>query len=226
MGLSSQRRLRRRDEFRRVLRDGDRARDALLASFTAFDTGNPEIDSRYGLRNPETGWRSGYAKPNQAKASSHCAHNGPPSRMGIRHIRLPGRRLRDLRATYGINESPPEASWVKPRRRLVRLSTPDATFWIVEVWQRDQEGGSCTDQLLPYLPYRRTYRALVSTNPHAPSTPLKRSKLHGVRRGCLDGYEAHCKMQSVQTRVAWTSSPLLTRAVESFTLRTSETTIR
>lgn len=52
MGLSRQRRLRRRDEFRRVLRDGDRARDALLA-VTALDTGIPEIDSRYGFAIPK-----------------------------------------------------------------------------------------------------------------------------------------------------------------------------
>ena len=52
MGLSKQRRLRRRVEFQRVLRDGDRARDALLA-VTALDTGNPETDTRYGFAIPK-----------------------------------------------------------------------------------------------------------------------------------------------------------------------------
>ena len=52
MGLTRERRLRRRDEFRRVLRDGDRARDALLA-VTALKTGHPEIESRYGFTVPK-----------------------------------------------------------------------------------------------------------------------------------------------------------------------------
>ncbi len=52
MGLSKQRRLRRRDEFRRVLRDGKRARDALLA-ITAAESGDLKSDSRYGFAIPK-----------------------------------------------------------------------------------------------------------------------------------------------------------------------------
>ena len=52
MGLSKHRRLRRREEFRRVLRDGNRARDALL-SITAADTGAPDSEPRYGFAIPK-----------------------------------------------------------------------------------------------------------------------------------------------------------------------------
>ena len=52
MGLSKHRRLRRREEFRRVLRDGNRARDALI-SITAADTGSPDSEPRYGFAIPK-----------------------------------------------------------------------------------------------------------------------------------------------------------------------------
>ena len=52
MGLSKHRRLRRREEFRRVLRDGNRARDALI-SITAADTGAPDSEPRYGFAIPK-----------------------------------------------------------------------------------------------------------------------------------------------------------------------------
>ena len=52
MGLSKHRRLRRREEFRRALRDGKRARDALL-SITAVRSELPDADSRYGFAIPK-----------------------------------------------------------------------------------------------------------------------------------------------------------------------------
>ncbi len=52
MGLSKHRRLRRREEFRRVLRDGNRARDALI-SITAADTGSPDSEPHYGFAIPK-----------------------------------------------------------------------------------------------------------------------------------------------------------------------------
>ena len=52
MGLSKHRRLRRREEFRRALRDGKRARDGLL-SITAVRSELPEADSRYGFAIPK-----------------------------------------------------------------------------------------------------------------------------------------------------------------------------
>ncbi|MXX93945.1 MAG: ribonuclease P protein component [Chloroflexi bacterium] len=52
MGLSKHRRLRRREEFRRALRDGKRARDALL-SITAVRSELPNADSRYGFAIPK-----------------------------------------------------------------------------------------------------------------------------------------------------------------------------
>ena len=52
MGLSKHRRLRRREEFRRVLRDGKRARDGLL-SITAVKTEQPRADARYGFAIPK-----------------------------------------------------------------------------------------------------------------------------------------------------------------------------
>ena len=52
MGLSKHRRLRRREEFRRALRDGKRARDALL-SITAVRLELPDADSRYGFAIPK-----------------------------------------------------------------------------------------------------------------------------------------------------------------------------
>ena len=52
MGLPKERRLRRRQEFLKVLRDGYRVRDHLL-SITAIDSGNPEAKSRYGFAVPK-----------------------------------------------------------------------------------------------------------------------------------------------------------------------------
>ncbi len=52
MGLSKHRRLRRREEFRRALRDGNRARDDLL-SITAIESDNPDADPRYGFAIPK-----------------------------------------------------------------------------------------------------------------------------------------------------------------------------
>ena len=52
MGLPKERRLRRREEFRRVLRDGNRVRDDLL-SITALNSGNPEAEARYGFAVPK-----------------------------------------------------------------------------------------------------------------------------------------------------------------------------
>ena len=52
MGLSKHRRLRRREEFRRALRDGKRARDELL-SITAVRSELPEADARYGFAIPK-----------------------------------------------------------------------------------------------------------------------------------------------------------------------------
>ncbi len=52
MGLSKHRRLRRREEFRRALRDGKRTRDALL-SITAVRSELPDADSRYGFAIPK-----------------------------------------------------------------------------------------------------------------------------------------------------------------------------
>ena len=52
MGLPKQRRLRRRSEFQTALRDGNRARDAILA-ITAVDSGDPRSDARYGFAIPK-----------------------------------------------------------------------------------------------------------------------------------------------------------------------------
>ena len=52
MGLSKHRRLRRREEFRKVLRDGKRARDHLL-SITAVDSQNTDAEPRYGFAIPK-----------------------------------------------------------------------------------------------------------------------------------------------------------------------------
>lgn len=52
MGLSKHRRLRRREEFRKVLKDGKRARDHLL-SITAVDSENPDAEPRYGFAIPK-----------------------------------------------------------------------------------------------------------------------------------------------------------------------------
>ena len=52
MGLSKHRRLRRREEFRRVLKDGKRARDHLL-SITAVDTDNSDAEPRFGFAIPK-----------------------------------------------------------------------------------------------------------------------------------------------------------------------------
>ena len=52
MGLPKQRRLRRKSEFRRVVKDGIRSRDALL-SITAVDNQNPALDPRYGFAIPK-----------------------------------------------------------------------------------------------------------------------------------------------------------------------------
>jgi len=62
MGLSKHRRLRRREEFRRALREGNRARDALLsitavisnhADAEALDRESTDIDARYGFAIPK-----------------------------------------------------------------------------------------------------------------------------------------------------------------------------
>ena len=52
MGLSKHRRLRRREEFRRALRDGNRTRDHLL-SITAVESDNSDADPRYGFAIPK-----------------------------------------------------------------------------------------------------------------------------------------------------------------------------
>ncbi len=52
MGLSKHRRLRRREEFRKVLKDGKRARDHLL-SITAVDSKNTDAEPRYGFAIPK-----------------------------------------------------------------------------------------------------------------------------------------------------------------------------
>ena len=52
MGLSKHRRLRRREEFRRVLKDGKRARDHLL-SITAVVSEDSDAESRYGFAIPK-----------------------------------------------------------------------------------------------------------------------------------------------------------------------------
>ena len=52
MGLSKHRRLRRRAEFRRALRDGKRARDHLL-SITAVEAEISDAEPRYGFAIPK-----------------------------------------------------------------------------------------------------------------------------------------------------------------------------
>ena len=52
MGLSKHRRLHRREEFRRALRDGNRVRDDLL-SIIAVESDNSDADPRYGFAIPK-----------------------------------------------------------------------------------------------------------------------------------------------------------------------------
>ena len=89
MGLSKHRRLRRREEFRRVLRDGNRARDALI-SITAADTGSPDSEPRYGFAIPKR--VGGAVTRNRIKRRLRTIVNQTdhPKGWGLRHICLPG----------------------------------------------------------------------------------------------------------------------------------------